>query len=74
LGALLATRFVIGIFDAVLIPGSIYVCSQYYSKEHLHWRLSLLMVANIASNIMSNIMAYAIAQINSSNGYHGWRW
>jgi sugar phosphate permease len=34
----------------------------------------MLMVANIVSNIISGILAYGIAQIHSSNGYHGWRW
>lgn len=34
----------------------------------------MLMVANLCSNIVSNILAYAIAQIHSANGYHGWRW
>ncbi|KAH8887855.1 MFS general substrate transporter [Thozetella sp. PMI_491] len=73
-GALLATRFLVGIFDAGLIPGAVYVCSLYYPGQHLQWRLSMLMVANISSNIVSNILAYGIAQINNPNGYHGWRW
>lgn len=72
-GALLATRFLIGIFDAGLIPGSVFVCSLYYPFRHLQWRLSMLMVANICSNIVSNILAYGIAKINN-NGWHGWRW
>ena len=73
-GAMLATRFLVGVFDAGLIPGAVYVCSLYYPGQHLQWRLSMLMVANISSNIVSNILAYAIAQIDSANGYHGWRW
>jgi MFS family permease len=36
--------------------------------------MSMLMVANIISNIISGILAYGIAQIHSSNGFHGWRW
>ncbi|KAH8817267.1 major facilitator superfamily domain-containing protein [Xylogone sp. PMI_703] len=72
--ALLATRFVVGIFDAGLIPGCVFVCSLYYPAKHLQWRMSMLMVSNIASNIVSNILAYAIAHIHNSNGYHGWRW
>lgn len=73
-GALLATRFVVGIFDAGLIPGCVFVLSLYYPSVHMQWRMSMLMVANIISNIVSNILAYAIAEINGSNGYHGWRW
>lgn len=72
--ALLATRFVIGIFDAGLIPGCVFVLSLYYPSVHMQWRMSMLMVANIISNIVSNILAWAIAEIHNSNGWHGWRW
>ena len=73
-GALLATRFVIGIFDAGLIPGCVYILSLYYPSVHMQWRMSMLMVANIVSNIVSNIFAWGIAEIHDSNGWHGWRW
>ncbi|OKL57226.1 hypothetical protein UA08_07386 [Talaromyces atroroseus] len=73
-GALLGTRFVIGIFDAGLIPGCVFVLSLYYPSVHMQWRMSMLMVANIVSNIVSNILAYAIAEIHNGNGWHGWRW
>lgn len=72
--ALLATRFVIGIFDAGLIPGCVFILSLYYPSVHMQWRMSMLMVANICSNIVSNILAWAIAEIRNSNGWHGWRW
>lgn len=72
--ALLATRFVIGIFDAGLIPGCVFVLSLYYPSVHMQWRMSMLMVANLVSNIVSNILAFAIAEIRNSNGWHGWRW
>lgn len=72
--ALLATRFLVGIFDAGLIPGCVYVLSLYYPSVHLQWRMSMLMVANLISNIVSNILAFGIAEIHNGNGWHGWRW
>ncbi|KAF7907557.1 uncharacterized protein EAF01_005143 [Botrytis porri] len=72
--ALLATRFLVGVFDSGLIPGCIFVCALYYPLMHLQWRVSMLMVANIGSNVVGNILAFGIAHINSSNGYKGWRW
>jgi MFS family permease len=56
------------------MPGCVFVLSLYFPAVHLQWRMSMLMVANIISNIVSNILAYGIANINSSNGWHGWRW
>ncbi|KAK9771711.1 putative Major facilitator superfamily domain-containing protein [Seiridium cardinale] len=73
-GAMLATRFLVGFFDTGLIPGCVYILGLYYPSVRLQWRMSMLMVANIVSNIISGILAYGIAQIHSSNGYHGWRW
>ncbi|KAI9646384.1 hypothetical protein NHQ30_004375 [Ciborinia camelliae] len=72
--ALLATRFLVGVFDSGLIPGCIFVCALYYPSVHLQWRVSMLMVANIGANIVGNILAFGIAHIKNSNGYHGWRW
>jgi hypothetical protein len=73
---LFATRFVLGIFDAGLLPGSVFVCSLYYPAVHLQWRMAMIMVANISSNTTANILAYAIAHLSttSSNKWHGWRW
>lgn len=73
---LFATRFVLGIFDAGLLPGSVFVCSLYYPAVHLQWRLAMIMIANISSNTTANILAYAIAHLSntSSNKWHGWRW
>ncbi|KAK7995590.1 hypothetical protein PG990_014363 [Apiospora arundinis] len=76
-GALLATRFLVGIFDAGLMPGCVFVLSLYYPSVHLQWRLSMLMVSNIISNIISNILAFGIAQIRNTNRtseWSGWRW
>ncbi|KAK7993304.1 t-complex 1 subunit alpha [Apiospora arundinis] len=76
-GALLATRFLVGIFDAGLMPGCVFVLSLYYPSVHLQWRLSMLMVSNIISNIISNILAFGIAQIRNTNSiseWSGWRW
>ena len=68
------TRFLVGVFDAGLIPGCVYVTSLWYPGKHLQWRLSILMIGNISSNIAGNFLAYAIAQIKSPNHYNGWRW
>ncbi|KAK7964402.1 hypothetical protein PG988_011376 [Apiospora saccharicola] len=73
-GALLATRFLVGIVDSAVMPGCVFVLSLYYPATHLQWRLSMLVVSNIVSNVLSNILAFGIAQIDSANGWHGWRW
>jgi MFS family permease len=74
-GQMMVTRFLVGVFDAGLIPGCIFVCSLYYPASHLQWRLGIVMVANISSNIVGNFLAYAVSQIQPpSSDFHGWRW
>ncbi|TID04590.1 putative transporter [Colletotrichum higginsianum] len=71
---IMVTRFLVGVFDAGLIPGCVFLCSLYYPPTHLQWRLGLITVANICSNIAGNFMAYAIANIKTTNAFSGWRW
>ncbi|KAK1593409.1 major facilitator superfamily transporter [Colletotrichum navitas] len=71
---ILATRFLVGVFDAGLIPGCVFLCSLYYPPTHLQWRLGLITVANICSNIVGNFLAYAIANIKVTENFKGWRW
>ncbi|KAJ3483425.1 hypothetical protein NLG97_g7312 [Lecanicillium saksenae] len=71
---LVAMRFFIGILEAGLIPGSIFLLSAYYPRYELQWRLSMLHVGNAVSNAFGGLLAYGVASIHSSNGYSGWRW
>ncbi|GKT82322.1 major facilitator superfamily transporter [Colletotrichum tofieldiae] len=71
---ILVTRFFVGVFDAGLIPGCVFLCSLYYPPTHLQWRLGLITVANICSSIAGNFLAYAIANIKTTNSFNGWRW
>ncbi|PSR86967.1 major facilitator superfamily domain-containing protein [Coniella lustricola] len=73
-GQLLTTRFLVGVFDAGLIPGCVYIVGLYYPGTHLQWRLTMLMVGNICSNMIGSILAYAVAEIHADNGFRGWRW
>ncbi|KAK2775875.1 transmembrane transporter [Colletotrichum kahawae] len=71
---IIVTRFFVGVFDAGLIPGCVFICSLYYPAKHLQWRLGLITVANICSSIVGNFLAYAIANIKTTNNFNGWRW
>ncbi|KAH6605469.1 hypothetical protein Trco_007176 [Trichoderma cornu-damae] len=71
---LVAIRLVIGILEAGLIPGSIFLLSAYYPRYELQWRVSMLHVGNALSNAFGGLLAYAVASIHSSNGWSGWRW
>jgi hypothetical protein len=69
-----AIRLIIGILEAGLIPGSIFLLSAYYPRYELQWRVSMLHVGNALSNAFGGLLAFGVASIHSSNGWHGWRW
>ncbi|TGO45861.1 hypothetical protein BCON_0360g00050 [Botryotinia convoluta] len=69
-----AMRFFVGLFETGLIPGSVFILSQYYTRYEMQWRLSMLMVGNAFGIAFAGLLAFAIAGINTSNGYNGWRW
>ncbi|TEY32577.1 hypothetical protein BOTCAL_0721g00020 [Botryotinia calthae] len=69
-----AMRFFVGLFEAGLIPGSVYILSQYYPRYEMQWRLGMLMVGNALGTAFSGLLAFAIAGINNGNEYNGWRW
>ncbi|KAK1243018.1 hypothetical protein MKX08_005830 [Trichoderma sp. CBMAI-0020] len=71
---LVGIRLVIGILEAGLIPGSIFLLSAYYPRYELQWRVSMLHVGNAISNAFGGLLAFAVASIHSSNGWSGWRW
>lgn len=59
---LVALRFVLGIFEAGLQPGVIYVTSLYYTRHEYQKRLSLLFCGNMAASAFGPLIAYSIGK------------
>ncbi|KAF3760744.1 putative MFS transporter [Cryphonectria parasitica EP155] len=73
-GGLIACRFLLGLFEAGVFPGCVYLISMYYTRFELQWRLSLFFSASIVSSAVSGLLAYAIADMKGVGGYNAWRW
>jgi len=58
---LVAMRFLLGIFEAGLVPGSVYLISMYYKRYELQWRLSVFFCASILAGAFGGLFAYALA-------------
>ncbi|CAD0095469.1 unnamed protein product [Aureobasidium mustum] len=71
---LVAMRVLVGIFEAGLFPGCVYLISMYYQRYELQWRLSLFFSASILAGGFGGLLAYALAKMNGIGGYSGWRW
>ncbi|TIA13193.1 MFS general substrate transporter [Aureobasidium pullulans] len=71
---LVAMRVLVGIFEAGLFPGCVYLISMYYQRYELQWRLSLFFSASILAGGFGGLLAYALAKMDGIGGYSGWRW
>ncbi|OQO05910.1 hypothetical protein B0A48_10006 [Cryoendolithus antarcticus] len=72
---LVAVRFLLGIFEAGLGPGSIYLISMYYKRFELPKRLSWWYTSGIVAGAFGGLLAYAIASgLNGTRGWLAWRW
>ncbi|CAG8069231.1 unnamed protein product [Penicillium nalgiovense] len=73
-GGLVACRFLLGLFEAGLMPGCIYLIAMYYKRHELQWRFNIFFSASILAGAISGLLAYAIAKMDGIGGYSGWRW
>ncbi|KAL4801269.1 major facilitator superfamily domain-containing protein [Aspergillus unguis] len=73
-GALMACRFLIGVFEAGFLPGCVYLISMYYKRYELQWRLTLFFSSAILAGAVSGLLAYGISYMDGVRGYASWRW
>jgi MFS family permease len=70
-GSLVALRFLLGIFEAGLVPGAVYLISMYYKRYELQWRLSIFFCAGVLAGAFGGLFAYALAHMDGIGGYSG---
>jgi MFS family permease len=68
---LVAMRFLLGIFEAGLVPGSVYLISMWYKRFELQWRLSVFFSASIIAGAFGGLFAYALGNMDGVGGYSG---
>ncbi|KAF2827419.1 MFS general substrate transporter [Ophiobolus disseminans] len=71
---LVAMRVLLGLFEAGLFPGCVYLISMYYKRYELQWRLTLFFTASIIAGAFGGLLAFALAKMDGIAGYGGWRW
>lgn len=66
-------RFLLGIFEAGMLPGIAYYLSRWYRRAELAFRLSLYMVMAPLAGAFGGLLASAILRLDSFGGVSGWR-
>lgn len=71
---LIACRVLLGLFEAGIVPGALYLISMYYQRYEVQWRMSLFFCGSISAGAFSGLLAFAIGNMHMVGGYASWRW
>lgn len=71
---LMATRALLGLFEAASFPGISYILSMYYKKSEILVREAIFFSAASIAGAFSGLLAAGISQMDGVGGYEGWRW
>ncbi|KEZ44001.1 Tna1 [Scedosporium apiospermum] len=71
--AICGVRFLLGIFEAGMLPGIAYYLSRWYQRAELTFRLSLYMVMAPLAGAFGGLLASAILTMDHFGSLHEWR-
>lgn len=72
-GAMAAVRFLLGVFEAGVMPGIAYYLSRWYRKDELAFRLALYMCTAPLAGAFGGLLASGILKINGIGSVHSWQ-
>jgi MFS family permease len=68
-----AVRFLLGMFEAGMMPGIAYYLSRWYRRSELAFRLSLYIVMAPLAGAFGGLLASGILKLSHFGGLHSWR-
>lgn len=71
--ALVALRVLLGVFEAGVLPGIVYVTSMYYKRHEYQKRMSFFFCSTVVAGAFGGLLAYAIANLGTPQ-MAAWRW
>lgn len=71
-GALVGLRFLLGIFEAGVLPGILYVSSMYYKRHEYQKRVSCFFCSTVVGGAFGGLIAYGISTMKTNTST--WRY
>ncbi|EEA24476.1 High-affinity nicotinic acid transporter [Talaromyces marneffei ATCC 18224] len=73
-GGLMATRFLLGLFETGMFPGCFYLMSCWYTRGEAQKRFSFFFGSATLAGAFGGVLAFGIGKMDGLQGYRGWRW
>ncbi|KIV96100.1 hypothetical protein PV10_00004 [Exophiala mesophila] len=73
-GQAIATRVLLGIFEAALVPCLVFIISLIWPRESQAKRVGFIYIASSISGGFGGLIAYAIQISGTRHGLEPWRW
>ncbi|KAG5362320.1 putative transporter [Yarrowia sp. C11] len=73
-GQILATRFLLGLFEAGMFPGCFYLISMWYRREESQKRYSFFFSSTCLAGAFGGLIAAGIHNLDGHRGIEAWRW
>lgn len=73
-GGLIAFRFLLGVFEAGLFPGMIYLLTFWYRPEERALRIALILASATLGGAFGGAIAYGVGKLNGAHGLEAWRY
>jgi MFS family permease len=69
-----AVRFLLGLGEAGLYPGLLYICTQWFPARHRVRMLTLLILSTPVSIMLGSMISQPILALDGAHGLAGWQW
>ena len=66
-------RFVLGVFEAAMMPANIYYLSRWYKRDELVFRICFFILSASLAGAFGGLLASAILKLDHVAGVHDWR-
>ncbi|KAF2100049.1 putative transmembrane transporter [Rhizodiscina lignyota] len=71
---LLLCRFLLGIFECIIVPGCLYIMSMYFKPYELQRRFNFFFSFAPFAGAFGGLFAFACGKLGGTAGISGWRW
>lgn len=71
-GGLMTVRFLLGVAEATITPGFMFLTSTWYTRDEMPTRVGIWFSGNSVGGLVSSLMAFGVGHIKDD--VHPWRW